>query len=343
MNRYPVWKYVIIAIALLLGAIYTIPNYYGESPALQITSAKATVKVGPEMVEKVEKILTDNKFAHDDVGFAIVGNNGSVRARFPSTTVQFNAKAVLEKELNTDKDDPTYSVSFNLVPNTPAFLQKINALPMFLGLDLRGGVHFLMQVDTNAAVEKRIVGMMTSARSAVKAKDLHASFTRDGQSVVVKFSDAESRAKGKDAIFNQVEDLVAVESMDGDKFRLTLSYKPQAITRARDEAVKQNIATLSKRVNELGVSEPLLQQQGLDRIVVQLPGVQDVAKAKEIIGRTATLEVRMVNESILREQALTATIPFDSELFKVGRGVPVVLYKDPLLLCWYCLQFLLYS
>ncbi len=332
MNRYPVWKYVVIVIALLFGVLYTIPNYYGESPALQISSNKATVKVGPEMIEQVKKILTEGKFPHDDVTFGNSGTSGSVRVRFPSTTVQFNAKAALEKDLNTDKDDPTYSVSFNLLSNTPAALQKIRALPMFLGLDLRGGVHFLMQVDTKVAVEKRIVSVQMGARAALKEKDIHGvQISRDGQTIIAKFKDVEARKKGKEVIFNQIEDLVAVEGVDGDRFTLSLTLKPMALQLAKDNAVKQNISTLNKRVNELGVSEPLIQQQGGDRIVVQLPGVQDVAKAKDIIGRTATLEVRMVDESVLRGQELEVPTPFGSELFKVGREVPVVLYKDPVL------------
>lgn len=335
MNRYPIWKYIIILFALLLGALYTIPNYYGESPAVQISSNKVTVKVEPGMTSQVEQILAAGKIKHDGISFDLNGSNSSVRVRFHDPNTQFQAKALLEKELNpgiTDPNDYTYSATFNLLSNTPMALQKIRALPMYLGLDLRGGVHFLMQVDTRTAIEKRISGMQAAARNALKNKDIrHAGINREGDKITIKFREASLRSKGKEVLLSQIEDVNTVESQDGEQFLLTLSYKPQALQKAADEAVKQNISTLSKRVNELGVAEPLIQQQGADRIVVQLPGVQDVARAKGIIGRTATLEVRMVDESVLRDQALSATIPFGSELFKVGRGAPVVLYKEPVL------------
>ena len=331
MNRYPIWKYVVIVIALLFGAIYTLPNYYGESPAVQVSSAMATVKVGNEMVAQVEKVLADGKIKHDGVFFEVNGSNGSVRARFFDTNAQFSAKNLLEKELNPDPNEHTYSITFNLLSNTPAILQKIGALPMYLGLDLRGGVHFLMQVDTRSAVEKRLKSLPAVIRANLKENNIYTSVSRDGDQFVINFKDEATRSKGKEIILSKIEDLNAVESKDGEVFRLTVSYRPAAIKKMMDEAVKQNITTLGKRVNELGVAEPLIQQQGLDRIVVQLPGVQDVARAKSIIGRTATLEVRMADDSVPQAMALTATIPSGSELFKVGRGAPVVLFKEAII------------
>jgi len=329
MNRYPVWKYIIIAFTVLLGALYTAPNYFGESPALQVTSGKSTVRVTGELSARVDSLLKQEKLAHEAVTLDGSGNRVSVRVRFNDTDTQFKAKLALERALNPDPDDPTYIVTNNLTANTPAWMQKIGALPMYLGLDLRGGVHFLMQVDVQAALDKRVQGIQTAVRSQLRDKNVrHAGIERKGNTVEVKFRDAETRAAAKAVILDQQADLTAAETSDGADLALTLSLKPAALKEAMDNGVRQNIATLSKRVNELGVSEPVIQQQGPDRIVVQLPGVQDVARAKAIIGRTATLEVRMVDESITPGTELQAAIPFNSELFTVGKNVPVVLYKD---------------
>jgi preprotein translocase subunit SecD len=329
MNRYPVWKYIIIAITVLLGALYTAPNYFGESPALQVTSGKSTVKVTSELSARVDSLLKQEKLAHEAVTLDGAGSHVSVRVRFNDTDTQFKAKLALERALNPDPEDPAYIVTNNLTANTPGWMRSIGALPMYLGLDLRGGVHFLMQVDVQAALDKRVQGIQTAVRGQLRDKNVrHAGIERKGNTVEVRFRDAETRAAAKNVILEQQQDLTVAEGTDGSDLLLTLSLKPAALKEAMDNGVRQNIATLSKRVNELGVAEPVIQQQGPDRIVVQLPGVQDVARAKAIIGRTATLEVRMVDETVTPGTELQAAVPFNSELFTVGKGVPVVLQKD---------------
>jgi preprotein translocase subunit SecD len=332
MNRYPLWKYIFIVIALIFGALYTMPNFFGESPAVQISSAKATVKVDRSMTAQVEQILQKNSITPEGVLYDVSGTHGSVRARFSDTNTQFKAKALLEKDLNADPSDPTYIVAFNLLSNTPTWLQKVHALPMALGLDLRGGVHFLMQVDTKAVLNKRVQGLQSSVRSILRDKNVrHAGISRSGDAIEIKFREPETRAKATEVLLSQLPELALAEAADGTDLKLVATLKPEALKQTVENAVQQNITTLSKRVNELGVAEPLIQRQGADRIIVQLPGVQDVSRAKDIIGRTATLEVRMVDESIVRGTEETAAVPFGSELFKVGKGAPVVLYKEPVL------------
>jgi preprotein translocase subunit SecD len=329
MNRYPVWKYILIVVAILLGALYTVPNYFGESPAVQVTSGKATVKMTPEMTAKVDAVLKAANIVNNGIAFDGTGTYASVRARFADPDTQFKAKSVLEKGLNADPADPTYLVALNLQSDTPKWMQSLHALPMYLGLDLRGGVHFLMQVDAKAVLAKRIQGIQASARSSLRDKNVrHAGIDLVGDTVEIKFRDDATRQKAKEVLSSQLSDLVFVDSGEGDALKTVVSLKPAALKQTIDDGVKQNISTLSKRVNELGVAEPVIQQQGPDRIVVQLPGVQDVARARAVIGRTATLEVRMVDESITPGTEMSAAIPFNSELFTVGKGVPVVLTKD---------------
>jgi len=332
MNRYPVWKYILIVVALFLGILYTAPNYFGETPALQVTSGKSTVKVTSETAAQVETALKQEGIASQGVSLDGTGNSTSVRVRFPSPDVQFKAKLALEKDLNRDPTDPTYIVTVNLMKNTPAWMQTLHALPMNLGLDLRGGVHFLMQVDVNAALEKRMMGIQAGARALLRDKNVrHAGIERVRDSVIIKFRDAETRNAAQQALAGQMPELAFAQTADGADLKLVATLKPDALKQTIADGVKQNIATLSKRVNELGVSEPIIQQQGPDRIVVQLPGVQDVARAKNIIGRTATLEIRMVDESITPGTELAASIPFNSELFTSGKNTPVVLSKDVVL------------
>jgi preprotein translocase subunit SecD len=335
MNRYPVWKYIIIVIALLFGVLYTVPNFFGESPAVQVSSAKATVKLTPAETSVVEAALAKNNIKQTGVLYEPIGTQGSIRVRFTDTDTQFRAKSILEKELNTDPADPIYNVAFNLLPNTPSWLQKLRAAPMYLGLDLRGGVHFLMQVDTKGVLSKRMQSLQSSVRTQLREKNIrHAGIGRTGDAIEIQFRDIETRAKAKESLASQFPDILLTEApdpADPSSSKLIVSLKPEALKRTVEEGLGQNITTLSKRVNELGVAEPLIQRQGADRIVVELPGVQDVSRAKDIIGRTATLEVRLVDETVTRGTEESATVPFGSELFKVGSGAPAVLYKEPIL------------
>ncbi len=332
MNRYPVWKYLLIAVALLLGALYTAPNYFGESPALQVTTGKSTVNITSATVGLVEDALKRNGVPATAVGLEGTGNTTSVRARFASTDAQFKAKLALERDLNRDPQDPDYIVTVNLAKNTPHWMEAINAKPMNLGLDLRGGVHFLLQVDAKAVLDTRVKGVQASVRSQLRDKNIrHAGIERVGNAVEVRFRDAETRAQARAALAAQFQDLNFAEAADGADLKLIATMKPAALTRTVEEGVNQNIATLSKRINELGTTEPLIQRQGADRIIVQLPGVQDVARAKDIIGRTATLELRMVDSTVTPGTELTAAIPLNSELFTEGRGAPIVVSKDIIL------------
>jgi preprotein translocase subunit SecD len=329
MNRYPLWKYILILVTVLLGLLYTAPNYFGDTPALQVTTSKATVKVNSDTVSKVADALKREGISADAVALEGSGDSSAVRARFATPDIQFKAKAALERDLNRDPTDPDYIVTVNLVKNTPAWMQAISAKPMNLGLDLRGGVHFLLQVDAKAVQETRIKGVQSSVRSQLREKDVrHAGIDRVGNNVEIRFRDEATRAQARNVLASQNADLAFAEAADGTDLKLIVTLKPEALQRVVEEGVKQNISALGKRINELGVSEPVIQQQGRDRIVVQLPGVQDVAHAKDIIGRTATLEFRMVDETVTPGTELSAAVPLNSELFTEGPGAPVVVSKD---------------
>jgi preprotein translocase subunit SecD len=332
MNRYLVWKYILIVVAVLLGLLYTSPNYFPDSPALQVTTGKTTVKVTSDTVAQVADALKRDGIPATSVDLEGSGSSTSVRARFATPDAQFKAKLALERDLNRDPTDPDYIVTVNLAKNTPAWMEALHAKPMNLGLDLRGGVHFLLQVDAKATLETKVKGIQASARSILREKDIrHAGIERTGDTIVIHFRDADTRAKARDVLGGQFADLAFADAADGTDLKLLVTLKPQALQRTVEEGVKQNIITLGKRINELGVSEPIIQQQGADRIVVELPGVQDVARAKDIIGRTATLEFRMVDPSIVPGTELSAQIPLNDELFTKGAGAPVVVSKDVIL------------
>ncbi len=331
MNRYPLWKNILIGLVLLWGLIYTLPNFYGEVPAVQVSSAKATLKLDPASVsDRLAGALKEAGIEHD----GIFADATSVRARFATTDVQLQAKDAIERAFNPDPQDPSYVVALNLLSASPAWLTSIHALPMYLGLDLRGGVHFLLEVDMPGALTKRLDATTGDLRTLMRDKNVrHAGITREGNTVVIRFRDAAQREAGRNAILDSTADLQLSERDDGaEDLRLIATLTPQAQQTMRDFALKQNITTLHNRINELGVAEPVIQQQGANRIVVQLPGVQDVAKAKDILGRTATLEVRMVDDTPgLVEQALGGSIPFGTELYTERGGSPLLVKKQVVL------------
>jgi len=332
MNRYPLWKYILIAVALLLGALYTAPNYFGESPALQVTTGKTTVKITSDTSAQIADVLKREGVPANQVTLDGSGNSTAVRARFDSTDAQFKAKLALERQLNRDQTDPDYIVTVNLVKNTPAWMQAVRALPMNLGLDLRGGVHFLLQVDSKAVLETRVKSTQTSVRSILRDNNVrHAGIERNGNAIEVSFRDEQTRSAARNVLGKQMADLTLADAADGTELKLIATMKPEALKRIVEEGVNQNISTLSKRINELGVTEPVIQRQGADRIIVQLPGVQDVARAKDLIGRTATLELRLVDPTVTPGTELSAAIPLNSELFTEGRGAPIVVSKDIIL------------
>jgi preprotein translocase subunit SecD len=330
MNRYPVWKYAIIVIALLIGAIYTLPNFFGEAPAVQVSSGKATVKVDATTQARVEQALAAAGIKPE----AITLDANSVKVRLESTDTQLKAKDAIQKALVPDPTDPTYVVALNLLSGSPKWLSALRAAPMYLGLDLRGGVHFMLQVDMQAALTKKAEALAGDLRTLLREKSIrHAGINRNGQAIEVRFRDTQTLEAAKAVLAEQFPDLQSVDAPEGTDYKLTATIKPEAARRVQEQALKQNMVTLHNRINELGVAEPVIQQQGLDRIVVQLPGVQDTAKAKDILGRTATLEVRMVDESSDARAAELGTgpVPFGTERYLERSGQGVVVKKQVVL------------
>ena len=330
MNRYPVWKYVVILIALVVGFVYALPNFFGESPAVQVSAAKPLVKVDTATLSQVEAALTTAGIAAD----LITLEGASIKVRLANTDAQLKAKDAIQKALVPDATNPGYVVALNLLSRSPAWLSGLHASPMYLGLDLRGGVHFMLQVDMQAALTKRAESLSGDVRTSLREKNIrHSGISRNAQTIEVRFRDAATLEAAKAVFQDQFADLQTVEAADGAEFKLTASIKPEAARRIQDQALKQNITTLHNRINELGVAEPVIQQQGLDRIVVQLPGVQDTAKAKDILGRTATLEVRMVDESTEARAAESGSgvVPFGSERYLERNGQAVIVKKQVIL------------
>jgi preprotein translocase subunit SecD len=341
VNRFPLWKYALIAVAIFAALLYTLPNFYGESPAVQVSSAKSTVKVDAAVMARVQDVL---KKADIPYTGAVLDTTG-LRLRFADTDTQLKAKDLIHGALNpgaspqaTPEDDPnvSYVVALNLLSASPGWLTAIHALPMYLGLDLRGGVHFLLQVDMQAATAKRIESLAGDLRSQLRDRNIrHGGVTREGQTLRVRFRDAAMRDKARETILQNLPDLALAEREDGQDYLLVGTLKPEALRRNQDYALKQNITTLHNRINELGVAEPIIQQQGADRIVVQLPGVQDVARAKRLIGRTASLEIRMVDEEKMTPELLAAAargqVPFGDEYYVERNGQPLLVKKQVVL------------
>ncbi|MFN4044411.1 MULTISPECIES: protein translocase subunit SecD [unclassified Limnobacter] len=333
MNRYPVWKYLMIAIVLVLGVLYTLPNFYGEAPAVQVSSGKSTLKLSPDLADRLSSQLEAQGVKPDGVFFEETLGGGTLKLRFNSSEEQLKARDFLQSQLNPEPADPDYIVALNLLSRSPDWLTNINALPMYLGLDLRGGVHFLLQVDMDAALEKRKDALLASAKQTLREEDLrYASAPRTPAGFNLTFRDAEARNKAQAALAKEYPDLQLATPENSTEFALVATLAPEIEQQAREYALRQNITTLHNRINELGVAEPVIQRQGADRIVVQLPGVQDTAKAKDILGRTATLEVRMVDDSPEAQSALASGIvPFGLERYTERGGRDLLLKSEVIL------------
>lgn len=327
MNRYPMWKYILIAAVILIGLLYTIPNFFGESPAVQVSPAKSTLKSDNALLQKVENTLQLAGVPFNGIYLDASG----VKVRFANPEDQIKAKDKLNASLGKD-----YTVALNLLSQTPNWLLAIGAKPMYLGLDLRGGVHFLLQVDMKAALDKAAESSVGDFRTTLRKEKInYFGISREGQQVVVKFDNANEANKAERILSKDYPDLTYTLSGSGKDITLTANMGVASQKRTQEFALKQNLQTLHNRINELGVAEPIVQQQGLDRIVVQLPGVQDTAKAKEILGRTATLEIRLVDEEKTDfgtlEKAANGQVPFGDELFKDREGRPILVKKSVVL------------
>jgi preprotein translocase subunit SecD len=329
MNRYPLWKYVIIGVALLAGLLFALPNLFPSVPAVQIASAKATVKIEPTIVTQVKDILTKAGIQEQGI-FYQEGASPSVRVRVASDDVQLKAKDALVSALNPDPNDESYVVALNRVSSSPAWLTALGARPMSLGLDLQGGIHFLMQVDMSAAINKRLDSLTTDFRSTLRDKTIRSNgVERNGQEVDIAFNDAETAGAAMKVLADGEADLDFKVRQEASGYVLAATLKPSAATQLQSNAIQQNITTLRNRVNQLGTSEPVIQPQGADRIVVELPGVQDATRAKEIIGRTATLEARLVDSSPEAMTALaTSSVPFGDDRFTERGGIPLLVKKQ---------------
>jgi preprotein translocase subunit SecD len=341
VSRFPAWKYALIAVVVLAALLYTLPNFFGESPAVQVSSARATVRVDAAVMARVEEALKKAGVAY----YGATLDATSLRVRFADGDTQYKAKDLIHGALNpgaspqaTPEEDPNvgFVVALNLVPASPGWLTAIRALPMYLGLDLRGGVHFLLQVDMQAAGIKRIESLAGDVRQLLREKGVrHGGVTREGQQLRVRFREAAVRDQAVTLLGSELQDLAFTDRQDGQDFLLVGTLKPEALKRNQEFALKQNITTLQNRINELGVAEPVIQQQGADRIVVQLPGVQDVARAKRLIGRTATLEIRMVDEEKMTPENIEAAsrgqVPFGTDYFVERNGQPLLLKRQVIL------------
>jgi len=328
MNRYPLWKYLVIGAALLISFVYTLPNFFGEVPAVQVMPVRTTEKVDAGLMQRVESSLTAAGIASTGVAM----DERGVKARFAGTDVQIKAKDALQAALG-----PGYTVALNLLPASPQWLAALGAKPMNMGLDLRGGVHFLLQVDMPKALEKAAERYQGDIRTLLRENKVrYTGIGREGDRVAVKFRDAVQRDAARKVIETAYSELQLDDSESGGEFVLTGGLKKQAQVKTQEYALQQNLTTLRNRVNELGVAEPVIQQQGIDRVVVQLPGVQDTAKAKEILGRTATLEIRMVDEERMQDAATVQAaaagqVPFGTELYYERDGRPVLVKKTVVL------------
>ncbi len=323
MNRFPLWKYVLIGITLVVAFLFTLPNFYGEVPAVQVSPVRSSEQVDTALLGRLESLLKTAGLATS--GIELSGN--SIKARFANTDLQIAAKDALQSGLGD-----RYTVALNLVPASPAWLSSIGALPMYLGLDLRGGVHFLLEVDMKAALDKAAIRYQNDFRTELRADKIrYGRITREGNVVSVHFNTRDQRDAAINKLGTVFTELALTPEDQVEGFSLSARLRPEAATKVQEFALQQNITTLRNRVNELGVAEPVIQQQGASRIVVQLPGVQDTAKAKDILGRTATLEIRMVDEQADPILVGQGQAPFGDEVVPSREGGNIAVKKDVVL------------
>ena len=337
-NQFSRWKYILIITSVLLSFIYTLPNFYGEAPAVQIMTIKSGEKVDSSILKSVETALKDSNI---NINKLIIENIG-IKVKLESPEDQLKAKKVIQDTIGDN-----YVVALNLLPNSPDWLSSIGALPLKLGLDLRGGVHFLMQLDMTKASDKSVTNLLIAAREELQKKKVpyYGSIKTD-DGIEIKFRKEidremakevfESLGSGREIQVRRItKETAAFEFIETNSNNVfILNVKPNAYSNedTQTQAIKQNLDTLHNRINELGVAEPVIQQQGADRIVVQLPGVQDTAKAKEIIGRTAMLEMRMTEENqAAYDSAINGNVPPGLELFNDRDGIPVLVKKEVVL------------
>ena len=324
MNRYPAWKYILIVVLVVIGLIYAMPNLYGDDPALQITSSRGA-EISEVTVLQVEIALEEANIKPVNIELGI--NN--LLVRFADEETQLRAQDVVKKSLGR-----AYVVAFNLAPATPGWLRSFGAEPMFLGLDLRGGVHFLMEVDMEAAISKAEERFISDFRTSLRENKIRyktiSKHTEGG--ILIRFRDANEKLNGIKLIEDEFRDLEVIDvDAEPGEYQLLTKLSETASNETRKNALQQNITTLRKRVNELGVAEPVIQQQGNQRVVVQLPGVQDTARAKEILGATATLEFRLVDDTGSVQDALDGRVPVGSKLYYERNGQPILLEKQIIL------------
>jgi preprotein translocase subunit SecD len=324
MNRYPLWKYILITVIVVVGLFYALPNIYGKDPALQISPLRAAV-VNDVTVMQVEAALDAAGINY----FPVVQDNANLVVRFSNEDIQLQAQSIVSDALGEG-----YVVALNLAPATPGWLRQLGAEPMFLGLDLRGGVHFLMEVDMQAAVKKTEERYVSDIRTLLRENRIrYKTITQQSSGgIQIRFRDAQQRSEGSDQIDKNYTDL-QLQPLDaeGDEYPLEIKLLESAVAETQRFALQQNITTLRKRVNELGVAEPVIQQQGQNRIVVQLPGIQDTARAKDILGATATLEFRMVDEGNSVADALDGRVPAGSRLYTDRQGESYLIKKQIML------------
>lgn len=318
LNQYPSWKYVLLVIVLAFGSLYALPNIYGSDPAIQISATRNNV-VDSEVESKALEVL---KSANVNLRRSTLDAKGLL-LRFDGVEQQLKAADGLRDALGEN-----YTVALNLAPATPSWLRDMNALPMYLGLDLRGGLHFLMEVDTELVLRQAMESNANDIRGALRKKKIrYLSVRDDKEKVTIKLRSAELRDKAMSAVRSELNDLQLTDYDEGGAFYFSAALKKTALVTLKKSALQQNVTTLRNRVNELGVAEPVIQQQGDNRIVIQLPGIQDSARAKRILSATATLEFRLVDVNTSPQDAIEGRVPPTARLYRDREGQPVVLKK----------------